>query len=629
MKNCKILELFFFPIVIAFSISGCANGSKKQSVWQPNILWITCEDISPHLGCYGDEYAYTPTLDSLAKSGIIFSNAFSAASVCTPARSSIITGVYASSMGTQHLRAEMTLSKNLKCFPEYLRIDGYYCTNNSKEDYNFETPVAVWDESSKEAHWRNRKPGQSFFSVFNYTLTHQSQTRYGERELLARNAKLPEEARHRWEDAPVPSYYPDTRVVKANIAALHTQITLLDYEVKNLLSELMEDGLEEKTIIFFFSDHGDGLPRHKRWLHDTGTKVPFMVYIPEKYRSLSSFQNNTVVSDLVSFEDLAPTVLSLAGIPIPEYMNGNVFLNKDEYQKREAIFTIRDRVDENYLFSRGVRESKFHYIRNFFPLLPRMPFSGYSEITPIRKEIRRLNNDGKLNGRSAWLVQETTPFEELYDIETDPEEMNNLATDPAYAKELARMQKHLKKWMIESKDLSLIPEPEMIRQSGELSSYDVFSSKSSLFFEEAFNAAEKVGKVQDVNELIQDTKSRSVITQFWSLVALMYLQNNGVEIPVPELEPQLNNSSEIIRIKTAELILWEGKNAKANKTITDCLNQDDSATKMVAVSSLFRLFQKNKIDALAYKALLMDSNFKKTANYSTYIENMVQQMYSR
>ena len=191
------------------------------------------------------------------------------------------------------------------------------------------------------------------------------------------------------------------------------------------------------------------------------------------------------------------------------------------------------------------------------------------------------------------------------------------------------MQKHLKKWMIESKDLSLIPEPELIALSGELSSYDEFANKSSLFFEEAFNAAEKVGKVQDVNELIQDTKSHSVITQFWSIVALMYLQNNGVEIPVAGLETKLNSSSEIIRIKTAELILWESKNAKANKALTDCLNQDDSVTKMMAVSSLFRLFQKNKIDALAYKALLTDSSFKETAHYSKYIENMVQQMYSR
>jgi N-sulfoglucosamine sulfohydrolase len=192
---------------------------------KPNILWLTCEDISPHLGCYGDPDAWTPNLDVLAGKGIRFSNAFAPAPVCTPARSSLITGVYASSLGTQHLRGPAAKPEEIRCFTEYLREAGYYCTNNSKEDYNFKTPASAWDNSSDSAHWRGRQKGQSFFSVFNYLGTHQSRTRYLQDKLDEVNRNLAHEEQHDPASLHLPPYYPDTKIVRQNMAALHDRYT--------------------------------------------------------------------------------------------------------------------------------------------------------------------------------------------------------------------------------------------------------------------------------------------------------------------------------------------------------------------------------------------------------------------
>ena len=151
---------------------------------QPNILWISAEDLSPDLGAYGDAYAVTPTLDRLAREGARFTNAFSAAPVCAPSRSAIITGMYPTTIGSMHMRSKAVPPAGIKAFTEYLRAAGYYCTNRSKTDYNFEAPPSnrppdtVWDESSEKAHWRNRPdPQQPFFAVFNITTTHESQIR--------------------------------------------------------------------------------------------------------------------------------------------------------------------------------------------------------------------------------------------------------------------------------------------------------------------------------------------------------------------------------------------------------------------------------------------------------------------
>jgi len=343
--------------ITAAVIPGAVRGEQEPPEQpRPNILWITCEDISPHLGCYDDAYAITPNLDRMAREGVRYTRAFATASVCTPARSCLITGVFASSLGTEHLRGPQPLPKTIRCFTEYLRRSGYYCSNNVKEDYNFITPPGAWDESSNTAHWRKRKPGQPFFSVFNFTCTHQGQIRYSKEQFARLNAELPPQRRHDPARAPLPPYYPDTPEVRRNVAQLYAQISRMDQQVGELLEQLDNDGLAGQTIVFFYSDHGTGLPRHKRWLHDSGIRVPLIIRFPEKYRHLAPAAPGSRIDRLVSFVDFAPTVLSLAELKIPDWMQGRAFLGKQAGRARQYVFAIRDRVDEVYDFSRTVRE---------------------------------------------------------------------------------------------------------------------------------------------------------------------------------------------------------------------------------------------------------------------------------
>ncbi|MBA7715319.1 Ulvan-active sulfatase [subsurface metagenome] len=257
---------------------------------------------------------------------MLYTNAFATAPVCAPARSCLITGVHATSLGTQHLRSNIKLPKQIWCFPQYLRAAGYYCSNNYKKDYNF-TDINVWDESSQEAHWRKRRPGQPFFSVFNFTSTHQGQINGSDEEFFAKyRSQLKPEERHDGSQIPLPPYYPDTPIVRKIWARYYDLITFMDKQVGDLLGQLEEDGLADNTIVFFFSDHGLGVPRFKRTLYDSGLHVPLIIRFPGRYRNLSPVKPGKKTNRLVSFVDFAPTVLSLVGLPIPGYMQAECFL---------------------------------------------------------------------------------------------------------------------------------------------------------------------------------------------------------------------------------------------------------------------------------------------------------------
>ncbi|MFN4180590.1 MAG: sulfatase, partial [Armatimonadota bacterium] len=334
---------------------------------RPNFLWITCEDMSLTLGCFGDPYAVTPNLDKLAEEGVRFINVFTHSPVCAPSRSGVITGMYPTTIGTHNMRCQAVPPPFARCFTEYLRAAGYYCTNNAKTDYNFvhdpkistagaeAAPLTAWDESSSKAHWRNRPdPSQPFFAVFNITVTHESQLRSRDPNLLRRIAALPPEMRHDPDKAPVPPYLPDTPVVRHDIAQHYDTVTLMDMRVGEILRELEEDGLTENTIVWFWSDHGVGLPRAKRWVYDSGIHVPLIIRIPEKFRKWAypddpdRIKPGSVIDDLIAFVDFAPTMLSLAGIPIPEHMQGQVFLGPQKSPPRKFVYAARDRMDETY-----------------------------------------------------------------------------------------------------------------------------------------------------------------------------------------------------------------------------------------------------------------------------------------
>lgn len=429
---------------------------------RPNILWISFEDTNPFYGCYGDEVAVTPNLDRLAAEGCRWTRCFSTAGVCAPARSAVITGMYPTSIGTQHMRTTHTnehapelptpysavVPHYVHCFTEYLRRAGYYCTNNVKTDYQFQPPVTAWDELSTEAHWRNRpRKDQPFFAVFNPTRTHESGM---------------------WEDKEadpmfdpdsieLPPYFPDTPKVRLSMARMYTNIHRSDQYLGELLSQLEEDGLTENTIVFHWSDHGP-LPRGKRWPYDSGIRVPLIVRWP------GGLTPGSLNEELVSTVDLGPTVLSLAGIPVPAHMQGRPFLGNQGLPPREYIFASRDRYDESYDMVRAARDRRFKYIRNYYPEAPYLLWIPYRNRHPIVQEMWRTYLEGTGTDAQLLMFQTSRPVEELYDTEHDPWEIHNLADNPTYEVDLQRLRAALDDWRKEVGDMGVIPESEMVRR---------------------------------------------------------------------------------------------------------------------------------------------------------------------
>jgi uncharacterized sulfatase len=431
------------------------RASAAQPAPRPNILWISAEDISPDLGCYGDPDAHTPNLDAFAASGVRFNNAFSTAPVCSPSRSSIITGMYASSIGTMHHRSVGVPPRYVKCFPEYLRAAGYFCTNNAKTDYNFPTPITAWDECNQKAHWRHRKEGQPFFAVFNLNVSHESRLRMNDKEIERELVDVKKEDRHDPAKVTLPVYLPDTPVVRKDWARYNDMITELDIQVAQILKQLDDDGLSKNTIVFFWGDHGRCFPRGKRWLWDSGIKVPLLVRWP------GWIEPGTVRNDLVSLFDLGPTLLNLAGAEIPTYMQGQIILGPHTAPPRQYIYCCRDRMDETPDTIRCVRDKQFKYIRNFHPELPYAQIIKYQEKIPTFQEWRRLDREGKLVYPQNLFMAKTKPPEELYDITQDPDEIHNLANDPDFGEQLVRMRKALDDWMKKTNDLGLVPEADL------------------------------------------------------------------------------------------------------------------------------------------------------------------------
>jgi len=431
---------------------------------RPNILWISVEDISPTLGCYGDAYADTPNLDAFAAEGVRYENAFTHAPVCAPARSGIITGMYPTTIGTSWMRCSGVPPAEARCFPEYLRAVGYYCTNNSKTDYQFGNPPTAWDESSGSAHWRKRpRKDQPFFAVFNLGVTHESSTRRWK----------PGQQDHDPAKAPLPPYYPDTPVVRQNIACYYDKMSQLDGQVTRFLEELEADGLADDTIVFFWGDHGWGLTRGKRWVYDSGIRVPLLVRVPERWRTWAGAGDakavapGTVATEFARFLDFAPTVLSLAGVPIPAHMQGRAFLGPQKGAEPDYVYAARDRMDETYDCIRALRDKKYKYIRNFMPYLTRGQHINYMDQTPILKEMRRLHAAGQLApGPQMQFFEPRKPACELYDITRDPHEVHNLAGDPTYHPVVERMEAALLAKMKEIGDLGIIPECEFDAMKG-------------------------------------------------------------------------------------------------------------------------------------------------------------------
>ena len=456
MKNiCFKPDGLLLALIIVFS-PWWADGTTANADSRPNIVWISCEDISPNLGCYDDPHAITPHLDRLAAAGVRFDSAFTPAGVCAVVRSSVITGMYAPSIGSQHMRSNIIPPAHVKTLPEMLRAEGYFCTNRSKTDYQFAPTPAMWDrQGSKHQDWRERPdPKQSFFSVINLTVCHESQIRHGEKRHQQVIQQIGKE-NQRDPDAvagTLPEYLPDTPATRKNWAWYHDNITLMDKMAGEVLDRLEADGLADNTLVVFWSDHGMGMPRGKRWIYDSGTRIPVIMRWPDHLSADSARE------DLVNTVDLAPTMLSVAGIPVPTHMQGRVVIGADQQDEPPYLFFHRDRMDEVYELQRGARDRRWKYIRNYMPERTYAQRIDYMDAMPAMQDWRRLNAEGKLSGgQKNWFAKEK-PFEELYDLENDPWELNNLAGTSQYGERLARMRGATEDWQERIGDTGMIPE---------------------------------------------------------------------------------------------------------------------------------------------------------------------------
>lgn len=434
---------------MAGALSSRAPGLSAQAARRdrPNILWIVSEDNNPFIGAYGDRLARTPHIDALAKRGVLYRNVYSPAPVCAPTRFGILTGAYAETCSpAQHMRANAHLPAELRTYPEYLRNAGYHCTNNAKTDYNCDVaPARIWDESSPQAHWRGRPVGKPFLSVFNYMTTHESS--------MFRQVA----GREQFQGVRIPAYLPDTPAIRDDFASYYALMNAMDRQVGARLKELEDDGLAEDTIVFYYSDNGGVLPRSKRYCYDEGLRVALVVYVPPRWRHLCATPMGSTVESPVNLVDLAPTLLSLADIPTPATMQGRAFLGRHAAPPATHAFGMRNRMDERYDFVRTVTDGRYRYIRNY---MPHRIWGMRGDFEWLLKSYQSWEAElmaGRLNPAQRRFF-ETKPFEEFYDLATDPDQVANLIDQPAQASRITAMRRALDRHMRTITDNGFLPE---------------------------------------------------------------------------------------------------------------------------------------------------------------------------
>ncbi|MBU2906583.1 sulfatase [Arenibacter algicola] len=578
-------------LLCAITIISCQTKPKEEL--PPNIVWITSEDNSKHYQkLFDDNGIPTPNIESLAKEGLIFSRAFSNAPVCSVARSAIISGCYGPRIGAQFHRkmAVVPMPDSLKMFPSYLRQAGYYTTNNSKEDYNIIKSDGVWNESSKKASWKNRAENQPFFHVFNIGVSHESSMHFTAQgmDTIATETDI--------NSFKIQPNHPDTDLFKYTNALYRDKIREMDRQVGKIIKELKEDGRLDDTFLFYFGDHGGVLPGSKGYLYETGLHVPMVVHVPKNYRHLVKNQIGSTINGFVSFIDLAPTVLNLAGISIPKEIDGTAFLGKDieskELNSRNETYSYADRFDEKYDMVRAVRKGKYKYIRSYQPFNYDGLMNNYRYKQLAYQEWQSLYNDGKLNELQSAFFEARSP-EMLFDLDTDPYETKNLADDPAYATTLITMREKLASWVKEMPDLSFYPEHYLIEKA--------FGNPVE-FGKKHKKEIQKYTEIADLNLLNFDNAKNSLTTalkssdpwdRYWAIIACSTFgpQAIGMESQIREMastDPELIN-----RVRAAEF-LGIVKKLDPSTVMTNSLYESDKPSEALLILNSIVLMNSGK-----------------------------------
>jgi len=523
---------------------------------RPNILWLTSEDHGPEMGCYGDALARTPNVDGLAAKGMRFNRVWSNHPVCAPARTAIISGLHSTSSGGLHMRSMVPMPAGAKMYPEYLREAGYYATNTNKEDYNLRKTAATWDESSARAHWRNRKPGQPFFAIFNSTKSHESQIRTRPHQAITDPAKVR-----------VPAYHPDTPEVRQDWAQYYDKVSEADADAGARLKEIEAAGLAEDTIVFYYGDHGSGMPRSKRWPSNSGLHVPLVVYFPTKWRHLApkEYQPGGASDRLVSFVDLAPTVLSLAGVRPPAWMQGQAFAGPHQGAAPAFLFGARGRMDERPDTVRSVTDGRYVYIRNYFPQVGQGLGNEYQMQTPTTRIWREWFDQRKTNAAQAvfWTIPKAP--EELYDLTTDRDEVNNLATKPEHRATLERLRTAHRAHVTQIRDVCFLPEGEIHSRSQGSSPYDMARDESKYPFAKIHAAADLASNLDPaaLPRLVALTKDADSAVRYWAALGFLMRGEAAVRGNDATLQAALKDASPHVRVVAAQALAQYGSAAAA------------------------------------------------------------------
>ena len=563
-------------LILSFLLS---LGAMVSAAEQPNILWITAEDMSPVLGCYEDQFAVSPNIDRLAKESVRYTRAFASAPVCSPSRSCLITGCYPTSLSTQQMRSGFAIPKGMRGFPARLRVHGYYTSNNVKTDYNTCNYADIikhsWDESSATAHWRKRPDkAQPFFSIFNLMTTHQSRTMVWpyERFQTEVQSKLSPSEIHDPAKVALPAYYPDTPLIRREVARFYDCVTAMDKEVGGILKQLEDDGLAGNTIVFFYSDHGSGMPRHKRALLDSGMHVPLMIRFPEKWDHLAPCEPGTTTARLVSFVDYAPTIFSLTGIPIPELMQGKPFLGEKAAEARRYVYGHRDRVDEVRDLARSVRDGRYLYIRNYMPHLGYNQPTAWPDNGEIRHDFYRLAKRETMSVPQWHFAGPTRAVEELYDCQADPQNLNNLTKSGKHWEILSRLRTEHVHHITATADLGFLPESE---------AWELFSGQTGWEFGQAgrvplagiHQAAAQVG-VASEGVFLKNLDSVNPTIRYWGAIGLA-VRPEISGLAKRKLRRKISDPSPAARIEIANALATHGDIPNALPALIDSTQHEN------------------------------------------------------
>jgi len=605
MKSILQAKFYGLSMLLFFSDVNCSQTAvtttKTPLKQKPNILWITIEDTSPQfIGCYGNKYARTPVIDQLAHDGVRFTNAFSTGTVCSPSRSCIITGVKTYKTGTGNHRSTYPIPDFIKGFPYYLREQGYYTTNNKKTDYNIARASAFikesWNECSGNAGWWNRKPGQPFFAVFNFMDSHQSRTMTNPYSWYLKNVldKLPENERIGERDFEMPPFYRDSPEMRKQFARVYNSIKLTDNEIGDLLKRLDEDNLRDSTIIFFYADHGEGEPRGKTNGINLGYRVPFVIWIPEMYKNLSPWGTGGVVTDeLVDFEDLAPTLISLSGGSVPDYLTGRILMGKNRSKPTDHLILSADRSDNGIDLVRTVTDGKYVYSRNFMSFMPQVRYIRYMEIGEIKQQMRKDLAANKLNRLQKSLFLDR-PAEYLFDIEDDIWETRNLAKDTAYKAVLEKMRGCLKREIIKSRDVLLLPEYEIGLISKSSTPYEFRLDKQKYPIDKIYQAASLSGfrgeeiAAKQIDMLSNPNKH----VRYWGIVGLRCQSNEILEPYQEEITKAMNDPYPPVAVTAAAIDFQEYGSKRAEDNLKRFCADENMDVSLMAINYL--LYTENK-----------------------------------